>query len=219
MLIKFALLILTALNPTPAFFSPQANASQTAQAVDRLTDSFEQRANEDISPSLVMELVGVKPGMVIGEVGAGRGRVTVHLADRVGEKGKIYANDIDKSSLEYLKSRVRRLGITNIEIVEGLVDDARLPAGTLDMILMVMVYHHLDKPIPMLRNLLPCLKPGGVLAMVEPSPAHTERGMRDLTRERVAEDALAAGYSLEAMIEGKFEHENVFILRALDPKK
>jgi ubiquinone/menaquinone biosynthesis C-methylase UbiE len=166
-----------------------------------------------------MELAGVKPGMVIGEVGAGRGRVTVHLADRVGEKGKIYANDIDMPSLEYLRSRIKRLGLTNVEVVEGLVDDARLPVGALDMIVMVMVYHHLDKPIAMLRNLLPCLKPGGVLAMVEPSPAHTERGMRDLTRERVREEAQAAGFSLEAMIEGKFEHENVFILRPTGFKK
>lgn len=194
-------------------------ADPSPQATDRLTDSFEKRANEDISPVLVMDLVGIKPGMVIGEVGAGRGRVTVHLADRVGEDGRIYANDIDTSSLEYLRSRIKRLGLANVEVVDGLVDDARLPAGALDMILMVMVYHHLDKPIPMLRNLLPCLKPGGVLAMVEPSPAHTERGMRDLTRRQVAEEAAEAGYKLETMIEGKFEHENVFILRPAGLKK
>jgi ubiquinone/menaquinone biosynthesis C-methylase UbiE len=219
MLLKIALLIMMAVGSSPAAVPPTTDTPQVTQSVDRLTDTFEQRANEDISPALVMDLVGIKPGMVIGEVGAGRGRVTVHLADRVGEDGRIYANDIDTSSLEYLRSRIKRLGLANVEVVDGLVDDARLPAGTLDMVLMVMVYHHLDKPIPMLRNLLPCLKPGGVLAMVEPSPAHTERGMRDLTRRQVAEEAAEAGYKLETMIEGKFEHENVFILRPADFKK
>jgi predicted methyltransferase len=65
----------------------------------------------------------------------------------------------------------------------------------------------------LLKNLLPSLKPGGVVAMVEPNAAHTERGIRDLTREQVAKEARAAGYRLESMIEGKLTWCNVFILR------
>ena len=219
MLLRIALLILTAMGSAPASFSPSVNfpgheqAAQTTQAADRLTDSYERRSNEDVPPGLIIDLVGVKPGMVIGEVGAGRGRITVHLADRVGREGKVYANDIDSSSLDYLRSRIRRLELSNIEVIQGTVEDAMLPAGRLDMALMVLVYHHLDEPVSLLKNLLPSLKPGGLVAMVEPNAAHTERGIRDLTREQVAKEARAAGYRLESMIEGKLTWCNVFILR------
>jgi ubiquinone/menaquinone biosynthesis C-methylase UbiE len=216
MLLKIALLILTAVGSAPASFLPPADTPQSlrpAQDADRLTDSDERRSNQDVPPGLIMDLVGVKAGMIIGEVGAGRGRITVHLADRVGEKGKIYANDIDSSSLDYLRSRVRRLEISNVEVIQGTVEDALLPAGRLDMALMVLVYHHLDEPVSLLKNLLPSLKPGGLVAMVEPNTAHTERGRRDLTREQVAKEAKEAGYRLESMIEGKMTWCNVFILR------
>ena len=59
------------------------------------TPSWEKRANERQSPEKVMDSIGLKPGMVIGEIGAGRGRYTVFLAKRVGETGKVYANDIN----------------------------------------------------------------------------------------------------------------------------
>jgi ubiquinone/menaquinone biosynthesis C-methylase UbiE len=216
MLLKIALLILTAMGSAPASFLPPADRPQavgTAQAADRLTDSDEQRSNQDVPPGLIMDLAGVKPGMIIGEVGAGRGRITVHLADRVGDKGRVYANDIDSSSLDYLRSRVRRLDMSNIEVIQGTVEDALLPAGQLDMALMVLVYHHLDEPVALLKNLLPSLKAGGIVAMVEPNTAHTERGRRDLTREQVAKEAREAGYRLESMIEGKMTWCNVFILR------
>ena len=64
-------------------------------------ESREKRANDRMPPEKVMDAIGVKPGMVIGEVGAGRGRYTVHLANRVGSQGKIFANDINEKALEY----------------------------------------------------------------------------------------------------------------------
>jgi ubiquinone/menaquinone biosynthesis C-methylase UbiE len=77
--------------------------------------AYEEWANDKQPPDTVMDAIGVRAGMVIGEVGAGRGRYTVHLARRVGSTGKIYANDIDAEALAFLRERCRRSQITNVE--------------------------------------------------------------------------------------------------------
>ena len=76
---------------------------------------------------------------VIGEIGAGRGRYTVHLARRVGPAGKVYANDISESALSYLRDRCRRDNIENIEIILGEELDPLLPEKALDMVIMVFL--------------------------------------------------------------------------------
>ena len=91
----------------------------TPQSSSGLAEPREQQANAIQPPEQVMDLIGIRPGLVIGEVGAGRGRVTVHLAARVGNAGKIYANDIDATAIEYLKERCRRQGISNVETMES----------------------------------------------------------------------------------------------------
>jgi ubiquinone/menaquinone biosynthesis C-methylase UbiE len=188
-----------------------------SQDIDRLSEPREKFANSVQPPKEVMDLIGIRPGLVIGEVGAGRGRVTVHLADRVGEKGKIYANDIDAEALEYLKERCRRLNLSNVEIIQGLVDDARFPANSLDLVFMAWVFHHVEKPVPLLKSLLPSLKPWGSVVMVEPVPAETEGAARTLTRERVGGEAAEAGFDLETMLEGRLKEDNIFILRPRVP--
>jgi ubiquinone/menaquinone biosynthesis C-methylase UbiE len=196
--------------------SAQSSAA-VPQDPGRLAEPNEQAANAIQPPAQVMDLIGIRPGLVIGEVGAGRGRVTVHLAARVGEKGKIYANDINPAAVEYLKERCRRQGLSNVETILGLVDDARFPKNSLDLVFMAWVFHHVDKPVPLLKSLLPSLKPWGVVVMVEPAPAHTERSSRALTRELVGEEAKDAGFQLDGIIEGRLKEDNIFILRPIVP--
>jgi len=107
-----------------------------------------------------MDVIGVKPGMTIGEVGAGRGYFTFKLARRVGDQGKIYANDIDQEALMSIESRCRAEGITNIEIILGKIDDPGFPEGKIDMVFMSFVFHLLEKPVELLRNLKPSMKLG-----------------------------------------------------------
>ncbi|MDH4273240.1 MAG: class I SAM-dependent methyltransferase [Candidatus Aminicenantes bacterium] len=188
---------------------PGREASQAAQDASRLSEEREKQANESQPPQLIMDLVGIRSGLVIGEVGAGRGRVTVHMADRVGINGRIYANDIDSEALEYLGERCRRLGLSNVEIVHGLVDDPRFPANKLDLAFMAGVYNHLEKPVPLLKSLMPSLKPWGAVVMVEPTSANP--------REKVDEEARQAGFQIETVIEGRLERSSIFILRPIVP--
>ena len=196
---------------------PSQEATQGAQDTSQLAEHREQRANEVQPPDLVMDILGVRPGLIVGEVGAGRGRVTVHLAARVGEKGKVYANDIDAAAVEYLKARCRRLGLANVETILSLPDDARFPQNTLDLVVMAYVYHHVDNPVPLLNSLLTSLKPWGIVALVEPKPENTEASAKALTRESVGEEARAAGFVLDAVIKDRLKADNIFVLRPAVP--
>jgi ubiquinone/menaquinone biosynthesis C-methylase UbiE len=132
-----------------------------------LAEPGEARLNRLQPPDRVIEAIGVEPGMVIGEIGAGRGRYTVHLARKVGESGRIYANDISTSALDYLRACCERNGFGNVEIFVGEIADPKFPPGTLDMAFMISVCHHLAEPIALLKNTAPALKPAATLVIVE----------------------------------------------------
>jgi len=125
-------------------------------------------------PDKIMDAVGVKPGMVIGELGAGQGYMTFYLAERVGKEGLVYANDISQSSLDEIVSRAKREGVKNIEIVMGEIEDPVLPVKDPDMLIMVYVLHMLDKPMEFMENVKKYMTPETPLVIIE----------RNTTRER-----------------------------------
>ncbi len=193
-----------------------------------LEEPWEREANKRQPPDKVMEIAGVKPGMIIGEIGAGRGRYTMFLSRRVGDGGRIYANDINEKALGYLKDRCRKNGLANIETVLGRIDDPLFPRKDLDMVFMVWTYHMMEKPVEMLKSLLPYLKPGATVVMMEPIPAETEEEIREVTARRggkpgdihvvsaesIKRDAAAAGFEVIAA-DSSLEKDNIFVLRPL----
>ncbi|MFH0762209.1 MAG: class I SAM-dependent methyltransferase, partial [Bacteroidota bacterium] len=116
-----------------------------------LSEGWEIKEAERQPPKQIMDAIGVKPGMVIGEIGAGRGRFTVYLAREAGPSGKILANDIDKKSLAYLEERCKKNEFTNVKTIIGEEDDPLLPDNSLDLAIMVYTYHHLSKPDEILK--------------------------------------------------------------------
>ncbi len=208
-------------------FVNQAAAGGPDEFADRLArvEPWESRVNERQPPDIVMDAVGVKSGMVIGEVGAGRGRYTVHLSDRVGEAGKIFANDIDAEALEFLQERFKRVGITNVETVLGDVEDPRFPEKSLDMIFMVWVYHMVESPVPLLKSFGSSLKPGASVVMVEPPPEEIQREVDEmsangnervlptvLTPERMGDFATQAGFKLIKTMDDLLEMDIIYVL-------
>ena len=156
----------------------------------------EARMNRLQPPDKVLDVFGVRSGMTVAEIGAGRGRYAVQLSVRVGPAGKVYAEDIDAEALDHLRQRCRRWRLENIEAVLGEVSDPRLPEGRLDLIAIVCSYHHFADPVALLRRARTALKPGGRLAIGEWIAIH-EAGRRSRSPEEIVAEVESAGFALE----------------------
>jgi len=125
----------------------------------------EREAEE--APDAALEAIGIARGATVADVGAGAGYFTWRLAERVGPSGKVYANDIQPAMLELLRKNIEARHLTNVEPVLGVEDDPRLPAGRVDLALLVDVYHEFSEPEKMLRKIRESLKPDGRLVLLE----------------------------------------------------
>jgi ubiquinone/menaquinone biosynthesis C-methylase UbiE len=178
--------------------SAAAQNTQEQKGVLAPENANEARLNRLQPPDKVMDTIGVTPGMVMAEIGAGRGRYVVQFAARVGENGKVYAEDIDAEALKYLEKRCERWGLKNVETILGDVMNPKLPEGTLDLIFVISAYHHFEDPVALLRNARSALKPDGKLAIGEWFPTD-ERPRSGTPPEKMEAQMNAAGYRLERL--------------------
>ncbi|HET6956318.1 MAG TPA: class I SAM-dependent methyltransferase, partial [Vicinamibacterales bacterium] len=125
-----------------------------------------EREDEE-APDVALNVLKIPKGSAVADIGAGSGYITVRLADRVGPTGRVFANDVQPQMLNILARRLDRSKITNVTLIEGTLDDPRLPPASVDLVLMVDVYHELSQPQSILRHLRESLKPGGRLVLLE----------------------------------------------------
>jgi ubiquinone/menaquinone biosynthesis C-methylase UbiE len=125
-----------------------------------------ERLKEEGSDKLLKAL-DIKPGMVVADIGAGSGYYTFPLANLVGNKGKVLAVDIQKEMLDIIRTRAKARRVSNIELVLGTETDPKLPDESVDLILLVDVYHEFSYPWEMTRAMVRSLKPGGKIVFVE----------------------------------------------------
>jgi len=118
-------------------------------------------------PAQLMKALKLKAGATVADIGAGSGYFTFRLAEEVGPKGKVYAVDIQKEMLDVIRRRTKARKLTNVEPVLGTLTDPKLPADSVDLILMVDVYHEFSHPFEMTEAMVKALKPGGRLVFVE----------------------------------------------------
>lgn len=126
----------------------------------------DQRDNRG-EAEVVMDLAAIKEGTTVADIGAGEGYYTVRLADRVGLKGRVLAQDIDPGAIQRLGQRVERERLDNVSIKTGAPDDPKLPANSFDRIFMVHMYHEVTEPYALLWRMRPALKPGGQVIVVD----------------------------------------------------
>jgi ubiquinone/menaquinone biosynthesis C-methylase UbiE len=150
-------------------------------------------------PDQIMDALGIADGAVVADVGAGGGWFTVRLARRVGPNGLVYAEDVQRQMVDAIERRVRREGLGNVRTIIGLDEDPRLPAGTIDAVLMVDAYHEVKDRVELMRNIARALRPGGRLGIVDfrkdgwgPGPPMDER----IVADTVVADARLAGLTL-----------------------
>lgn len=124
----------------------------------------------------VMQLLDVKPGMTVADIGAGGGYYTVRLSPRVGRDGLVYAQDIVPGYLETLRQRVRQAKLANIGFVQGSADNPNLPENAVDLALMVHMYHEIAQPFGLLWHLHASLKPHALVAIVDMDRPPSQHG-------------------------------------------
>jgi ubiquinone/menaquinone biosynthesis C-methylase UbiE len=123
--------------------------------------------NQEERPDLLLESLKIQPATAVADIGAGTGFYTRQLAKMVGDKGTIYAVDIQPEMLELLTNKMAELKIRNVRPVLGSTEDPHLPPAVVDLVLMVDVYHEFDHPYEMMQAICRALKPGGRVVFVE----------------------------------------------------
>jgi SAM-dependent methyltransferase len=178
--------------PVSAFPAPSRPVARI------VTDTWKNEQSRDQAGEAerVMDLLGVKPGLTVADIGAGSGYYTVRLARRVAPTGHVFAEDVVPEYLERLARRVRSEGLTGtVTLVRGDPHDPRLPPGSLDLALLVHMYHEVQQPYGLLWNLRPALKPNAHVGVIDARKQTAAHGTPpDLLRCELA----AVGYQQTA---------------------
>lgn len=126
---------------------------------------------------VVMDLAQIREGTTVADIGAGEGYYTVRLAERVGAKGRVLAQDIDPGAIQRLARRIERERLDNVHIKTGAPDDPKLPVNSFDRIFLVHMYHEVSEPFPFLWNMRPALRPGGQVIVVDTDRPTDQHGI------------------------------------------
>lgn len=159
---------------------PDGTARPTAQSWTGSPLEFEY-ANRDQTLRIqrVMDLMKIGAGSRVADVGAGGGWLSVRLARRVGPRGVVYAQEILPKYTDFIARRAKREGLKNIRTILGTTEDPKLPANTLDAVLILNAYHEFDKPLAMLRKIRASMKPGARLGFIERDEPQLRREARE----------------------------------------
>jgi ubiquinone/menaquinone biosynthesis C-methylase UbiE len=167
---------------TPA---PPSHPTSTPYAGD-LSIFEEPGRDQRLQIDRVMDLLHLKPGSTIADIGAGGGWFSVRAARRVGPKGRVIAEDINPKAITYIQQRAQREHLANIVPVLGTPDDPKLAPDSLDAALMLKVYHEIAHPLLVLANLRAALKPGARFGIIDRNGNGADHGLKEsIVREEV----------------------------------
>ncbi len=175
--------------PFPAADRPVANIVSSRWSNEEARD----RLNE---AGTVMALAAIKPGMTVADIGAGEGYYTVRLAQKVGEEGRVLAQDIVPATRDALAERVARERLDNVSVKLGAPADPKLPEASFDRIFMVHMYHEIEQPYEFLWRMRPSLRPDGLVVVVDANRRTENHGTPPALLRCEFE---AVGYGLVAM--------------------
>ena len=189
-----------AASPTPAPFA--ATSHRTFEDVAAWTAVFDDPARDAWQkPRELVAALAVRPGMTVADLGAGTGYFSRYLSAAVGAEGSVFAVDTEPNLVARLRERAEQEATPNVTPILGSFDNPRLPAGAVDLVLIVDTFHHLDARLAYLQRLRRVLKPDGRVAIVDwqayDIPVGPERDHK-LSRDQVVDEMTAAGYRLVA---------------------
>lgn len=160
--------------------------------------------DKEEAPETALDLMGIRTGMTVGDIGAGTGYFSFRMARRVGPSGRVYANDVQPEMLDRIREKSGKLNITNIETVLGSEGDPKLPAGRMDLILLADVYHEFSEPQSMLDAIRTELKPNGRLVLLEyrkEDPTIPIRTDHKMSIPEVKTEVEAEGFKMDKVLD------------------
>ena len=181
---------------------PGINDSWRGRDTKRLVRRLQSESREIwVQRARVVEAVAARPGMVVADIGAGSGFLTLMLAKAVGESGKVYALDINRGLLDNIAAEARENGLGNVETMPTAEDRTPLAPDSVDLVFMCDAYHHFEYPRSTMRSIRAALRPGGELVLVELEriPGKTSQAMLDHVRadkQVFLAELLADGFEL-----------------------
>lgn len=199
LLVTLVLWTATALWTEAAFTQSGAPAAQQSSGTRKTSTPytgdlsiFETPGRDDkLQINRVMDILDITPGKNVADIGAGSGWFTVRAARRTGGVGQVYAVDINPEAIRYIDDRVQKEQLHNIKTIQGKEDNPLLPSNQIDAVLMLKTYHEVAKPVALLRNLRPALRPGAKVGVIDRNGSAENHGVnRDIVLKEFAE----AGY-------------------------
>lgn len=184
-------------------WAAQNNANTNSQPEPRKTSQpytgdlsiFENKdRDEKLQVQRVMDILGIKEGVHVADIGAGSGWFTVRAAKRVGSTGIVYAVDINPESIAYINQRTQRDSIGNVHAILSKEDDPTLPKNSIDSVLLLKTYHEVAHPVLLLQNLRSSLRSGARVGVIDRNGKGDDHG---ISREVVIQEAAQAGYQLQ----------------------
>jgi ubiquinone/menaquinone biosynthesis C-methylase UbiE len=165
---------------------------------------YSQAPNDAADVQRLVEIFQLHEGSVVADIGAGAGPLSVGIAARVGQTGRVFSTDIDRQRLSEIRAAVARAGLQNVTVIEGGLSQTNLPDASCDGIFMRDVYHHFAQPPEMNASLYRALRLGGRIAVIDfrPRSGHTAPpGSRDngadhgIFPDDVVRELSAAGFA------------------------
>ena len=145
----------------------------------------------------IKQAIALKAGMVVADVGAGKGQLTRALAAAVGPGGHVFSTDIDPDRVKALRAMLAEANVVNVTVVQAQSRESGLPPGCCDAIVLRRVYHHVTDPAETNASLLRALRPGGLLAVIDmPPPFFAGRGSLGVPAQSVTAEVTASGFEL-----------------------
>jgi len=159
-----------------------------------------------------MDIIGIKEGMIVGEIGAGNGRFAVRVAHRLGNKGKIFANDIDIKAVRFMKLRCERENINNMIVILSHPINPYFPKDSLDIVYIINAYEYISDPIRLLKNTKPSLKNNGKLAIIAHDPKKSKNKFKlSVPKDQIIKQLKEAGYNLILIDSTSLKFDNIYI--------
>jgi ubiquinone/menaquinone biosynthesis C-methylase UbiE len=166
-------------------------------------------------PEEILDALALRPGQVVCDIGAGTGYFALRAAKRIGDKGRVFAVDVEPRMLDVLRAKIEKTGVRNVTPVLAVAADPLLPPRSCDLVLIVDAYHHFPDRPKYLARLAALLKPNGRLADVDWHKKKTDVGPElehRVAREDFLADAARAG--LRVVAEPKFLPHQYFLILA-----